>query len=132
VTIHDIRTGKDIAPEFESMKERADALYIVTDSLINTYRTRIITLANSARLPTTFNTRAYVEAGGLMAYGPDYAHQFRRAADYVDKILRGAKPGEIPIEQPIKFDLVINATTAKVLGIQVPSDLLFTADELIE
>jgi putative ABC transport system substrate-binding protein len=80
----------------------------------------------------TFNTRDYVQAGGLMSYGPNYADQFRRAADYVDKILRGTNAGDIPIEQPTKFDLAINLTTAKVLGISVPPNLLFTADEVIE
>jgi len=90
------------------------------------------TLALGAHLPTTFNTRDYVQAGGLMSYGPNYADQFRRAADYVDKILRGTNAGDIPIEQPTKFDLVIDLTTAKVLGISVPANVLLTADEVIE
>jgi putative ABC transport system substrate-binding protein len=132
VARYDIRRSGDIATAFEGIQNKLDALYIVTDSLINTYRTRIITLALGARLPTTFNTRDYVQAGGLMSYGPNYADQFRRAADYVDKILRGTNAGDIPIEQPTKFDLAINLTTAKVLGISVPPNLLFTADEVIE
>jgi putative ABC transport system substrate-binding protein len=132
VTIVDIREAQQIGPAFDTIKNTVDALYIVTDSLINTFRTRIITLALGARLPTTFNTRDYVQAGGLMSYGPSFADQFLRAADYVDKILRGAKPGEIPVEQPTKFDLVINKTAAKALGLTVPSRLLFIADEVIE
>ena len=93
---------------------------------------RIITLALSARLPTIFNTRDFVKAGALMSYGPNFSALFRRAADFVDKILRGTKPGDIPVEQPTKFDLVINLKTAKALGLTVPPTLLATADEVIE
>ena len=102
------------------------------DPLINTNRIRINTLALGARLPTMYNVREYVEAGGLMSYGPNFPDLFRRAADFVDKILRGAKPGDIPVEQPTKFDLVINLTTAKALGLEVPPTLLARADEVIE
>ena len=109
-----------------------DALYIETDALIFTHRIRINTLALAARLPTMHGVRAYVEAGGLMSYGPNYPDLFRRAADYVDKILRGTKPGDIPVEQPTKFDLVINLTTAKALGLNVSPSLLARADEVIE
>ena len=104
----------------------------VTDPLVFTNRIRINTLALGARLPTMHGVREYVEAGGLMSYGPNYPDLFRRAADYVDKILRGAKPADIPVEQPTKFDLVINLTTAKALGLDVPPTLLARADEVIE
>jgi putative ABC transport system substrate-binding protein len=99
---------------------------------MNSNRIRINTLALGARLPTMHAVRELVEAGGLMSYGTNWLDQFRRAADYVDKILRGAKPGDIPVEQPTKFDLVINLTTAKVLGLQIPDKLLAVADEVIE
>ncbi|MGC2159574.1 MAG: ABC transporter substrate binding protein, partial [Pseudolabrys sp.] len=93
---------------------------------------RIITLALGARWPTIFNTRDYVQAGGLISYGPNYSDQFRRTAELVDKILRGAKAGDIPIEQPTKFELVINLTTAKALGLSIPESFLLLADEVIE
>ncbi len=102
------------------------------DPLVITNRIRINTLALGARLPTMYGFREYVEAGGLMSYGPNFPDLFRRAADYVDKILRGAKPADIPVEQPTKFDLVINLTTAKALGLTVPPTLLARADEVIE
>src|SRR5262245_34073933 len=116
VTTSEIRRAEDIAPAFEALKDRADALYICPDPLMNTNRTRINILAVGARLPTMHGYREYVEAGGLMSYGPNIPDQFRRAADYVDKILRDAKPADILVEQPTKFNFVINLTTAKVLG----------------
>ena len=128
----EIRRAEDIAPAFESLKDRADALYVAGDALVITHRVRINTLALIARLPTMHNNREFVEAAGLMSYGPNLADLFRRAADYVDKILRGAKPGELPVEQTTKFDLVINLTTAKALGLEVPPTLLARADEVIE
>src|SRR5262245_25535154 len=128
----EIRRAEDIAPAFEALRDRADALYLCPDPLMNTNRTRINILAVGARLPTMHGIREYVEAGGLMSYGVNFANQFRRAADYVDKILRGAKPADIPVEQPTKSALVINLTTAKVLGLAVPSTLLARADEVIE
>jgi ABC-type uncharacterized transport system substrate-binding protein len=128
----EIRRAEDIAPAFESLKDRADALYVVGDALVITHRVRINTLTLIARLPTIYFVREYVEAGGLMSYGPNVPDLFRRAANMVDKILRGAKPGELPVEQPTKFDLVINLTTAKALGLEVPPSLLARADEVIE
>jgi len=128
----EIRRAEDIAPAFEALKGRAEALYVVGDALVFTHRVRINTLALAARLPTSFNYREYVEAGGLMSYGANLSDLFRRAADFVDKILRGAKPGDLPVEQPTRFSLVINLTTAKALGIAIPPTLLARADEVIE
>ena len=129
----EIRRAEDIAPAFEELKGRADALYVCVDTILFSHRIRVNTLALSARLPTMLSvSREYVEAGGLMSYGPNIPHQYRRAADYVDKILRGTKPADIPVEQPTKFDFVVNLTTAKVLGLQVPPSLLSRADEVIE
>jgi putative ABC transport system substrate-binding protein len=117
---------------FETLKGHAEALYVVADPLTITNRIRINTLALSVRLPTMHTVREFVEVDGLMSYGPNWPSQFRRAADFVDKILRGAKPADLPVEQPIKFDLVINLTTAKALGLEVPPTLLARADEVIE
>jgi putative tryptophan/tyrosine transport system substrate-binding protein len=128
----EIRRAEDIVPAFEALKGRADALYVSPDAIINTNRIRINILAVGARLPTMHGERDYVEAGGLMSYGPNFPDQFRRAADYVDKILRGAKPADIPVEQPTKFDLVINLTTAKALSLTIPESFLLRANELIE
>jgi putative ABC transport system substrate-binding protein len=128
----EIRSAKDIVPAFETLKGGADALYVCVDPVLNAHRISINTLANVARLPTITGVREFVEAGSLMSYGPSWPDQWRRAADYVDKILRGANPGDIPVEQPTRFDLVINLTAAKVLGITVPTSILLRADEVIE
>jgi ABC-type uncharacterized transport system substrate-binding protein len=128
----DIRRADDIAPAFDALKDRADALYLCGDPLVTTNRVRINTLALGARVPTMSIFRQYVEAGGLMSYGPNFADMFRRAADLVDKILRGTKPGDIPVEQATKFDLTINLTTAKVLGLTIPESFLLRADEVIQ
>jgi putative tryptophan/tyrosine transport system substrate-binding protein len=128
----EIRRAEDIVPAFEALNGRVDALYIETDALIFTHRIRINTLALAARLPTMHSGRAYVEAGGLMSYGPNYTDLFRRAGELVDKILRGAKPADIPVEQPTKFDLVINLTTARALNLEISPTLLARADEVIE
>jgi putative ABC transport system substrate-binding protein len=128
----EIRRGEDIVPAFEVLKGRAQALYVCGEPLVTTNRVRINTLALAARLPIMHSVREYVEAGGLMSYGPNFPDLWRRAADYVDKILRGAKPGAIPVEQPTKFDLVINLTTAKALGLEMPTTVLARADEVIE
>ena len=132
VTTREIRQAEDIAPAIEALKSRADALYVATDPLVFTNRIRINTLALGARLPTIYGSREYVDAGALMSYGPNFSDLFRRAADYVDKILRGAKPADIPVEQPTKFDLIINLTTAKALGLAIPEAFLLRADEVIE
>ena len=128
----EIRRAEDVAPAFEALKGHAEALYVCSDPLVFTNRAHINALARSVRLPTMFPQREYVEAGGLMSYGANLPDLFRRAADYVDKILRGAKPADMPVEQPTKFDLIINLTTAKTLGLEVPPTLLARADEVIE
>ena len=128
----EIHRAEDITPAFEALKARADALYVVVNALVVANRTRIITLALGSRLPTIFNTREFVQAGGLMSYGPNYPDMFRRTADLVDKILRGTKPGDIPVEQPTKFEFVLNLTTAKALGLTIPASFLLRADEVIE
>jgi ABC-type uncharacterized transport system substrate-binding protein len=128
----EIRRAEDIPQAFEMLKAQTDALYVVVSALVAATHTRIITFALTARLPTSFNAREYVEAGALMSYGPDFAHRWRRAAGIVDKVLRGAKPADIPIEQPTKFELVINQSTAKALGLEVPPTLLARSDEVIE
>jgi putative ABC transport system substrate-binding protein len=132
VATPEIRRAEDIAPAFDALKGRADALYVCLDPVLITNRSRINTLALAARLPTIYGLRDFVEAGGLMSYGPNLADQFRRAGDYVDKILRGTKPADIPVEQPTKFDLVVNLTTAKALGLTIPESFLLRADEVIE
>jgi putative ABC transport system substrate-binding protein len=128
----EIHRTEDIIPAFEALKGRADALYVVFDALASANWNRINTLALGARLPTMSNNRAHVEVGALMSYAPNSPALFRRAADYADKILRGAKPGDLPVEQPTKFDLVINLVTAKALGLTIPPSLLARADEVIE
>ncbi|MFZ1152859.1 MAG: ABC transporter substrate-binding protein [Xanthobacteraceae bacterium] len=128
----DIRQAEDIARAFDELKGHVDALYVCIDTILFANRIRIITLALAARLPTMFTTREAVKAGGLMTYGPSFPELFRRAGDYVDKILHGAKPEDLPVEQPTKFDLVLNLTTAKALGLTVPQTLLVRADEVIE
>jgi putative ABC transport system substrate-binding protein len=128
----EIRRAEDIAPAFEALKGPALGLYVVPDPLLNSNAVRINTLALTAHLPTIYGFREYVETGGLISYGPDNSDEFRGAAHYVDKILRGAKPSDLPVEQPTKFYLVINLTTAKALGLTVPQTLLVSADELIE
>jgi putative ABC transport system substrate-binding protein len=128
----EIRRAEDIAPGFETIKGRADALYVCPDPLATTNRVRINTLALGARLPTIHGIREYAEAGGLISYGTSYADLWRRAGNYVDKILRGAAPGDLPVEQPTKFELVINLKTAKALGLTVSPALLARADEVIE
>jgi putative ABC transport system substrate-binding protein len=132
IDVLQIRRAEDIAPAFESRKSRAQALYVCGDSLVNANHARINTLALGARLPTMHPFRDFLAAGGFMSYGAHSADLFRRAGDFVDKILKGAKPADLPVEQPTKFELVINLTTAKALGLTVPQTLLARADEVIE
>ena len=127
-----IRRVEHIAPAFAGLKGRAEGLYTIGDSLVHVHRLRINTFALAARLPTMFSQREFVEAAGLMSYGTNFPDLNRRAADFVDKILRGAKPADLPVEQPTKFEFVINLTTAKALGLEIPPTLLARADEVIE
>jgi putative ABC transport system substrate-binding protein len=131
-TAFEIQRSEDIASAIEALKGHSDALYVATDPLLTANRVRINTLAVGARLPTIYTFRENVESGGLLSYGPNPVDMFWRAAELVDKILHGTKPGDIPVEQPTKFDLVINLTTAKALGLSMPPALLATADEVIE
>jgi putative ABC transport system substrate-binding protein len=132
VVTSEILQADEIATAFDALQGRADALYVATDPLLFTHRVRINTLALSARLPTIYIFRDSVEAGGLLSYGANLPDLYRRAAVYVDKILRGAKPADLPVEQPTKFDLVINLTTAKAIGLKIPESFLSRADEVIE
>ncbi len=128
----EIRRAEDIASTFEAYRDRADALYVTGDPLVFTHINRINTLALGARLPTIYVGREYIESGGLISYGPSYPDLYRRAAGLVDKILRGAKPADLPVEQPTKFEIVINLTVAKTLGLTISPALRARADEVIE
>jgi putative ABC transport system substrate-binding protein len=128
-----VRNASDLEPGFAAMaKERVDALLVADDALINNNRKRILDLAERTRLPAIYFNSAWAQAGGLMAYGPSERETYGRAAVFVDKILKGAKPGDLPVEQPTKFELVINLKTAKALGLTIPPSLLLRADEIIE
>jgi putative ABC transport system substrate-binding protein len=127
-----IRRAEDITPALAFLKSRTDALYVAVDQLMVANRERILAYALEAKLPTVFSTGDFVRAGALMSYGPSYAERFRHAADYVDKILRGATPGDMPVDQPTKFELAINLKTARAIGLTVPASLLARADEVIE
>jgi len=127
-----VKKTEDIMPGLEGLRGRIEALYICTDPLLTTHRARITGFALSEKLPTMYAFREYVLAGGLMSYGPNFPDLFRRAGDYVDKILRGTKPADIPVEQPVKFDLIINLKTAKALGLTIPETFLLRANEVIE
>ena len=128
----EIRDPEDIAPAINAFRSRVEALYVCNDPLVAPSGVRISAAAGEVRLPTMFGVREYVEVGGLMSFGPSFPDLYRRTADYVDKILRGAKPSDLPVEQPTKFELVINLKTAKALGLTVPPTLLARADEVIE
>jgi putative ABC transport system substrate-binding protein len=130
VELSGIRRAQDILPAFESLN--AEALYLANEGFVDANRLRINIMALGARKPTMWSHREVVESGGLMSYGPNFADHWRRAGDFVDKILRGAQPADIPVEQPVKFDLVVNLIVAKALGLDVPPTLLARADEVIE
>ena len=132
VTAIEIRRTEDIATVFETFKTKVEALYVCADPLLGTHRIRINTLALDARLPTMHGNREHVVAGGLMSYGANFPDLYRRAADLVDKVLRGTNPADIPVEQPTKFDFVINIKTVKKLGLEIPPTLLARADEVVE
>ncbi len=132
VALHGIKRAEDIAPVFDALKSEADALYVVENALVTSNRERIIALAIGTNLPASFSDSDLARAGGLMSYGPNYSALFRRAAELVDKILRGANPADIPVEQPTKFDFVINLKTAKALRLTIPDKLIVLADEVIE
>jgi ABC-type uncharacterized transport system substrate-binding protein len=132
IATFEIQRTEDFAPAFDKLKSRAQALYVVSDPLMLSNRIRINTLALSLRLPTIHGFREYVEVGGLISYGANFPELWRRAGDYVDRILRGAKPANLPVEQPTKFDLIINLITANALGLTIPALLLARADEVIE
>jgi putative ABC transport system substrate-binding protein len=128
-----VRTSSDIVSAFDIAKqEGAQGVIVLPDPLTGSHRSTIIALAAKARMPALYGYREYVDEGGLLAYGPNYRDVFRRAAIYIDKILKGAKPADLPVEQPTTFDLVINLSTAKALGLEVPPTLLARADEVIE
>jgi putative ABC transport system substrate-binding protein len=132
VAAYEIRRDQDIAAAFEAFRGRVEALSVVAGPVIFRNRTRINTFALAARLPAMYVVREYVEAGDLMSFGPNWPSMWRRAADLVDKVLHGAKPADIPVEQPTRFDLVLNLTTAQALGLKIPDKLLALANEVIE
>jgi ABC-type uncharacterized transport system substrate-binding protein len=132
VTRLEIHSAEDIVPAFELHKTKVDALYVVINELLNASRARIVNLVLAARLPSIYGTADWARSGGLLSYGPNFPNLFARALELADKILRGTQPGDIPVEQPTKFELMINLNTAKTLGLTVPPTLLATADEVIE
>ena len=130
--VFELRTADDIALALAKLTGRADALYVVSEPLVNANKDQIIKAAMAAKIPTIFGFREFVDAGGLISYGPNFSDLFRRAADFTDKILRGAKPADLPIQRPVKFDLIVNLKTAKALGLKIPESFLLRADEVIE
>jgi putative ABC transport system substrate-binding protein len=127
-----VHVAADLEPAFDAFKSQVDAVYLADAGLLDGNRTRVVSLVLDTKLPTTASISETARAGALMAYGPNYPDLFRRAAEVIDKIMRGAKPGDIPVEQPTKFYLVINLKTAKALGLTVPNNLLVLADEVVE
>jgi len=129
----DVRKSAELEPAFETMRrEHTDALVLIADPLLFSERLLIVQLAARGRVPAVYETRLFPESGGLLSYGPLAQERFQRMAVYVDRILRGARPGELPIEQPTKFELVINLKTAKALGLTIPPSLLLRADQVID
>lgn len=130
--ILELRTADDIAPALARLKGRADALYVLSEPLVNSNKAQILQAVTQERIPTIFGFREFVDAGGLMSYGANFPDLFSRAAEFVDKILRGAKPGDLPVQNPTKFDLVINLKTAKALGLTIPPSTIVQATDIIE
>jgi len=130
--IFELRTADDIWPALAAMKGRTDALYVLSEPLVNAHKAQILETVTVAKIPTIFGFREFVDAGGLMSYGPNFSDLFRRAADFTDKILRGAKPADMPVQQPVKFDLILNLKAAKAIGLNIPESFLLLADEVIE
>jgi ABC-type uncharacterized transport system substrate-binding protein len=131
--ILELRTADDIPPALARLKGRPpDALYVLSEPLVNANKVQILQAVTEARVPTIFGFREFVEAGGLISYGANFPDLFSRAAEFVDKILRGAKPADMPVQQPVKFDLIVNLKTAKALGLTIPEAFLLRADEVIE
>jgi putative tryptophan/tyrosine transport system substrate-binding protein len=129
----DVRKPEDLARAFDTaIKRRADAVIVANDTLTQSNLRRIVDLSAKHRLPSMYASREFVDAGGLMAYGTNFPDRYRRAATYVDKILKGAKPADLPVEQPTKFEFVINLKTAKALGLTIPQSLLLRADQVID
>jgi len=128
----EVSQAGEVFSSIESIRDRADALYVATDPLIFSNRIAINEMAQRQRTPTIYGSREYVDAGALMSYGPNWIDLFRHAAEQVDKILRGTKPADIPVQQPTKFDLVVNLRTAKALGLEIPPSLLARADDVID
>jgi putative tryptophan/tyrosine transport system substrate-binding protein len=132
VNIFELRTADDIAPALASLKGGTDALYVLSEPLVNAHRAKILETVTEAKIPTVFGFREFVDAGGLMSYGANFPDLFRRAADFTDKILRGARPADMPVQQPVKFDLIINLKAAGAIGLKIPESFLLLADEVIE
>jgi putative ABC transport system substrate-binding protein len=132
MTIARVQKADDIEPALDRLRSQAQALYILAVPVLLTHRTRIIEMAFAAGLPTIHDVREYVDSGGLLSYGPNWVAMWSQAAVFADKILRGAKPGDLPVEQPTLFSLVLNAATAKALGLVIPNSILQRADELID
>jgi putative ABC transport system substrate-binding protein len=128
----DIQTVEDIEEAMATLAGNTDALYVYSEPLTNANKDKIIKAATAARIPTIFGFREFVDAGGLISYGPSFIDLFSRAAEYTDKILRGAKPADLPVQQPVKFDLIINLKAAKALGLSISETVLTRADEVIE
>ena len=127
------RTPQELDTAFSALRRaRAQAVYVIEDTLFFNHRALLLKLASSASLPTIHGLGPWVQAGALLSYGPDFSDMFRRAAGYVDKILKGAKPGYLPIEQPTKIELVVNLKTARALGLTIPKEVQFRADEVIQ
>ena len=130
--ILEIQTADDIEAAMATLTSQTDALYVYSEPLTNAHKSKIIKVANTAKIPTIFGFREFVDAGGLISYGPNFIDLFARAAEFTDKILRGATPADMPIQQPVKFDLIINLKSAKALGLDISETVLTRADEVIE